>query len=190
MPQVTFRSHEVSVDLAAGASLLDAVRIARVRLEAPCNGGGTCGKCKVRLDDETRRQVRLVETQTLSAEEVADGWALLCSTLIEGDITIDLAGASERGLRILEEGQRLDLPLEPWIGKRFKHEGYATEVYSGAELLGKDPGDTTAGLTASRSISAQPRLWRPSSISARARRSARPPRSIRKSCTPRTCSHA
>ena len=144
MPQVTFRSHEVSVDLAAGASLLDAVRIARVRLEAPCNGGGTCGKCKVKLDDEARRQVRLVETRTLTAEEVADGWALLCSTLIEGDIAIDLPGASERGLRILEEGQRLDLPLEPWIGKRFKHEGYATEVYSGAEFLGKDPGDTTA----------------------------------------------
>ena len=69
---------------------------------------------------------------------------MLCSTLIEGDIVIDLPGASERGLRILEEGQRLDLPLEPWIGKRFKHEGYASEVYSGAELLGIDPGDTTA----------------------------------------------
>ena len=65
MPQVTFRSHEVSVDLAAGASLLDAVRIARVRLEAPCNGGGTCGKCKVKLDDERAARFALSKPKRL-----------------------------------------------------------------------------------------------------------------------------
>ena len=79
MPQVIFRSHEVSVNLAAGASLLDAVRIARLRLEAPCNGGGNCGKCKVKLDEETRRKVRRVETHALTAEEAPT--AGLCSAL-------------------------------------------------------------------------------------------------------------
>ncbi len=63
-------------------------------METPCNGGGTCGKCKVRLDDETRSQrVRRVETKVLTAEEIADGWATLCSTLVDGDIALDLPGA-------------------------------------------------------------------------------------------------
>ena len=69
---------------------------------------------------------------------------MLCSTLVEGDITLDLPGASEHGLQILEHGQRIDLPLQPWIGKRLGPERYATEVYSGAGLLGREPGDTTA----------------------------------------------
>jgi uncharacterized 2Fe-2S/4Fe-4S cluster protein (DUF4445 family) len=144
MPQVTFRSHDISIDVSPGTLLLDAVRIARIRMETPCNGGGTCGKCKVKLDEGALSRVRRVETKVLTAEEIDNGWATLCSTLVDDDIALDLPGASERGLRILEEGQRLDLPLEPWISKRFKREGYATEVYAGAELLGKDPGDTTA----------------------------------------------
>ncbi len=144
MPQVVFRSHDIGVDVDAGALLLDAVRIARIRMETPCNGGGTCGKCKVRLDADTLQRVRRVETKVLTEEEIADGWATLCSTLVDGDIALDLPGASERGLRILEEGQRLDLPLEPWIEKRFQREGYATDVYGGPDLLGRDAGDTTA----------------------------------------------
>ena len=53
MAQVYFRSHDIRIEVEPGTSLLDAARRGRIRLEAPCNGAGTCGKCKVRLDDET-----------------------------------------------------------------------------------------------------------------------------------------
>ncbi len=170
MPQVYFRSHDISVDVSSGALLLDAVRIARIRVETPCNGGGTCGKCKLRLDEETLLRVRRVENKVLTAEEEADGWATLCSTLIDGDIALDLPGASERGLRILEEGQRLDLPLVPWIEKRFQRESYATESMAAPSFLARMQATRRLALTASRSISAPPRWWRRSSISAQARK--------------------
>jgi uncharacterized 2Fe-2S/4Fe-4S cluster protein (DUF4445 family) len=144
MPRVEFRSHEVSIDLPEGASLLDAVRRARIRLEAPCNGGGTCGKCKVRLDDSARHQARVVGNRNLTAEDERNGWVLLCSTLIEGDIILDLPGATERGLKILEQGQAIDLPLAPWIGKRHLADRDVTEVLSGPTVLGEETGDTTS----------------------------------------------
>jgi uncharacterized 2Fe-2S/4Fe-4S cluster protein (DUF4445 family) len=68
---------------------------------------------------------------------------LLCSTLIEGDISLDLPGGGERGLRILEHGLSLDLPLAPWIAKRHRPERDITEVWSGPVLLGEEDGDTT-----------------------------------------------
>lgn len=144
MPVVSFRSHDVSIDVPAGSSLLDAARRARIRLEAPCNGGGTCGKCKVRLDDDAREQARVAGTRNLSTEEVDDGWVLLCSTLVDSDIALDLPGNAERGLRILEHGQRADLPLAPWINKVFQPDRKVTEVWAGPTLLAEEEGDTAS----------------------------------------------
>lgn len=146
MPVVSFRSHDVTIDVPAGSSLLDAARRARVRLEAPCNGGGTCGKCKVRLDDDARDQARVAGTRNLSAEEVAEGWVLLCSTLVDGDIALDLPGNAERGLRILEHGQRADLPLAPWINKVFLADSKLTQVWAGPDLLAEEDGDSASRL--------------------------------------------
>ena len=144
MALVEFRPLGVSVEVPAGSSLLDAARRARVRLEAPCNGGGTCGKCRVRLAPASRAQARLVGRHELSAADLEAGWILLCSTLVEGDLAVDLPGAGERGLRILEEGRSAELPLAPWLTKRFDPVAALTAVHAGEELLGHEDGDTTA----------------------------------------------
>lgn len=143
MPLVRFRSHDVEIDVPAGSSLLDAVRRAHIRLEAPCNGGGTCGKCKLLLDADARRQARVLGSRNLTQDEAAAGWVLLCSTLVEGDLALDLPGQAERGLRILEQGRRADLPVAPWTVKRHIPERRITEVWSGAVLLAEEEGDTS-----------------------------------------------
>lgn len=143
MVQVHFRSHDVHIEVPEGSSLLDAARRAHIRLEAPCNGGGTCGKCKVRLDGAARAGTHVVGNRNLSREDEAQGWVLLCSTLIDADVALDLPGSSELGLRILEHGRRIDLPVAPWIGKRHVPARDATEVLGGGEVLGEDAGDTT-----------------------------------------------
>jgi uncharacterized 2Fe-2S/4Fe-4S cluster protein (DUF4445 family) len=144
MPLVEFRPTGASAEVPEGTSLLDAARRARARLETPCNGLGTCGKCKVKLDDPARHSVRIVDNRNLSREELDNGWVLLCSTLVEGDLAVDLPGAGERGLRILEDGRRLDLTLDPWIRKRHDVKRRLTEVFSGDRLLGSDSGDSTS----------------------------------------------
>ena len=146
MPVVTFMPSGASAEIPVGGSLLDAARLARVRLEAPCNGVGTCGKCKVRLDCGGRAQARVVATRNLSDEEVADGCVLLCSTLAEGDLDVAVPGAGERGLRILEDGLRLDLPVQPAIRKRFDPDRRCTVVSLGERVLAEEAGDTTTRL--------------------------------------------
>jgi uncharacterized 2Fe-2S/4Fe-4S cluster protein (DUF4445 family) len=146
MPKVSFRSAGVDVDVPAGSSLLDAARRARIRLEAPCNGAGTCGKCRVRLDDEARLRTRIVSWNKLSEQEVRDGWALLCCTLVESDVSLDLPGGGERGLRILEDGLRPETPFAPLLRKRYVAERKLTEVFAGDRLLGEEAGDTASRL--------------------------------------------
>jgi uncharacterized 2Fe-2S/4Fe-4S cluster protein (DUF4445 family) len=146
MPVVTFSPSGLRAEIPAGGSLLDAARLARVRLEAPCNGTGTCGKCRVKLDAQSRTRVRIVASRNLSAEDAAQGWALLCCTLAEGDLEVTLPGSGERGLRILEDGVRLDLPLQPAIAKRFDPKLNRTFVLSGDRQLAEEEGNTATRL--------------------------------------------
>ena len=143
MAQVHFRSHDLRIDVENGSSLLDAARRGRIRLDAPCNGAGTCGKCKVRLDEHARGNARIVGGNKLTDADARDGWVLLCTTLVEGDLALDLPVGAERGLQILEHGQQIDLPLEPWIAKRHRAERNITEVRSGLTVLAEETGDTT-----------------------------------------------
>jgi len=143
MAQVHFRSHDIRVEVEKGSSLLDAARRGRVRLDAPCNGAGTCGKCKVRLDDEARDAAHIVDSAKLSEADRRDGFVLLCTTLVEGDIALDVPVGAERGLKILESGQQIELPLAPWISKRHRPELNITELLSGAQAIAEEPGDTT-----------------------------------------------
>ena len=146
MPTVVFRPAGIDVEVALGSSLLDAARRARIRLEAPCNGAGTCGKCKVKLDDAARQRVNIVAADKLTEQEQNDGWALLCATLVVSDVEVDLAASGERGLRIIEDGVRLDLPLEPALTKRYVSERQVTEVWLGEALLGEEAQDTSIRL--------------------------------------------
>lgn len=138
-----FLPQDIRIDVADGTSLLEAARKAGLRLEAPCNGAGTCGKCRVLLDEASRGNLRILENRKLSAQDLAQGWALLCSTLVQGDVTVELSGGPESGLQILEKGKELELPLIPWIRKEFQAENNRTRVWSGTEVLAEEEGDTS-----------------------------------------------
>ena len=51
MYQITFQFENggkpVIVDAAPNTSLLDVAKAANVAIDAPCNGNGSCGKCRV-----------------------------------------------------------------------------------------------------------------------------------------------
>ena len=146
MPRVTFARREIEVEAPVGASLLDVVRQARFRFETPCSGAGACGKCRVRLDEANRDAVRIVDNSGLTEAEIGAGWVLLCSTLVEADVTVELPDGAEQGLRILEEGRRLELPVEPFLAKRLARGGRITEVLAGGGKLAEEAGDTVARL--------------------------------------------
>lgn len=82
---VTFAGNGSAVRVPAGTLISDAARLAGIEIGQPCGGQGRCGRCTVQvLDGPVRRR----STLRLSAEDVADGYALACQTVVEGDLHV------------------------------------------------------------------------------------------------------
>lgn len=82
---VKFAGTDRAVLAPAGTLLTEAARQAGLEIGQPCGGQGRCGRCTVQvLDGPVRRR----STLRLSAEDVADGYALACQTVIEGDVHV------------------------------------------------------------------------------------------------------
>ncbi|MBQ9148335.1 MAG: DUF4445 domain-containing protein [Oscillospiraceae bacterium] len=79
--RITVLPQKQNIEAAPGDNLLAILRSAGLAPEAPCGGGGRCGKCRVLID---------------GAE------ALACQTVIDRDIIVTLPGAGTE--RILSEG--------------------------------------------------------------------------------------
>jgi len=82
---VTFENFPTPVRVPTGTILADAARLAGVEIMQPCGGQGRCGRCAVQV---TSGAVRRRSTLRLSPDDIAQGYALACQTVIEGDLTI------------------------------------------------------------------------------------------------------
>ncbi|SMC31922.1 ASKHA domain-containing protein [Sporomusa malonica] len=144
----------VCLELLDNTTVLAAARAAGVLVESPCNGAGTCGKCKVRIPDHSQAALRSLDGchHTLTPEEVSQGIFLGCMTEIQAqpvssaapyiDIFI-IERQDKANVQILSQGRQLDIALDPLIKKRYLPGASATEVLSGELVLGKEPGDST-----------------------------------------------
>lgn len=84
--------HTVSFDIASGpvgvqtgTLLTEAARSAGVEITQPCGGQGRCGRCMVRIADGA---IRRRSTLRLSTQDVEQGFALACQTVVEGDVAV------------------------------------------------------------------------------------------------------
>ncbi|MFL7813799.1 MAG: ASKHA domain-containing protein [Anaerolineales bacterium] len=82
---VKFDIAEEAVEVPAGSMLTAAAEKAGIEINQPCGGQGRCGQCAVQV---TSGNVRRRSTMRLSAEDVEQGYAIACQTVIEGDITV------------------------------------------------------------------------------------------------------
>lgn len=73
------------------ANLLETLKNAGVDVDAPCNGSGTCGKCRVRL---LNGELQAAMSHHLTAEEYYQGWRLACQSRIVGDAEILVPGSA------------------------------------------------------------------------------------------------
>ncbi|MBI4319552.1 MAG: DUF4445 domain-containing protein [Chloroflexi bacterium] len=80
---VVFKPSGKIVEVEPGTLLLDAARRANVEVQTPCGGFGRCGRCKVLVE---MGNVARRESAHLTAAEVERGFALACTTTIQGDI--------------------------------------------------------------------------------------------------------
>ena len=84
--RVTFRIEEdeedIVVEARAGENLLDVARRGRIPLFAPCDGNGSCGKCRVQLLSGALQASR---SFYVSDVDCGEGWRLACTARVAGD---------------------------------------------------------------------------------------------------------
>ena len=65
MPKIDFLNESRCIEVEEGILLLDAIRSAGLDIETPCNGSGTCGKCKViatgQLSDPNEIEKKMID---------------------------------------------------------------------------------------------------------------------------------
>jgi len=96
----------------ADQSLLECARQLGVELVNICGGAGTCGRCKVQLLEGTLSDVTSSERDTLTAEELADGYRLACKAYPHSDCRLQVPPSSlTTPQRTQVEG--LEVPVAP-----------------------------------------------------------------------------
>lgn len=75
------------------STLLEAAAQAGIAINTPCGGGGTCGKCKIRVMTNAADPCE-AERAVLSAAECEEGYRLSCQTHIQAAMTVDVPESS------------------------------------------------------------------------------------------------
>ncbi len=93
-----------------GSLIVEAIQAAGLNVNIPCGGQGRCGRCAVIVNEG---QVRRRSTLRLSAQDVAEGYALACQTVIESDliVTIPPQEKIERRLKTDKTAAKIALPF-------------------------------------------------------------------------------
>ena len=90
--QVIFDVASQPIRVLSGSLLSEAARLAGVEIGQPCGGQGRCGRCAVQVVEGI---VRRRSALRLSAEDIEQGYALACQTVIESDVHV-LVPSQER----------------------------------------------------------------------------------------------
>jgi len=84
---ITFTGENINaiVKVPTNTLLADAAHLAGIDVGQPCGGQGRCGRCAVQV---TEGNIRRRSTLRLSDADIAQGYALACQTVVEGDAAI------------------------------------------------------------------------------------------------------
>ena len=90
MIKITFLPDKKNITVNEGTTILEALESAGIKIDTPCGGKGTCGKCKI-LVAKGIDTITPVEEKFLSEEEIKKGFRLACQTKIIKDSIIEIS---------------------------------------------------------------------------------------------------
>ena len=97
---------DVTIRVESGATLLEAVASAGVRINARCGGSGSCGRCKVRIEEGRVRELE-GKTPKLTQEERDGGVRLACRCEVVSDLVVEVPESSRVARLVLDEKKAL-----------------------------------------------------------------------------------
>lgn len=158
--QITFTDYGITLKVEKGSTILEAARQAGIAVESPCNGTGTCGKCKLHTTQLVPAEAVLIKKSIYSSRGGMEGYVLACQACIEEDLQVILGKKEETNLNILSEGRSFVPDVRSEISKQYDAAADCTRVlfhgqypYAGTDvpgpeetpegvLLATEPGDT------------------------------------------------
>lgn len=87
--RVTFPGLEYECKVVEGTLISDVLKSERLQFSLPCNGQGTCGKCRVKVGGQLTPPTT-ADMIHLEPEELAAGIRLACQTKVTGELTVKL----------------------------------------------------------------------------------------------------
>ncbi|CBZ03373.1 putative electron transfer protein [Clostridium botulinum H04402 065] len=113
MARITFIKEQLEIEVENGTKLIECIRKAGLYIEAPCNGKGKCGKCKViakgNLSPKTKDEEKFTESEDTR---------LACICEVMGDAKIELiAKDKNKKLKTINEGFSIETKLDSKIKK-------------------------------------------------------------------------
>ncbi|UWG97679.1 ASKHA domain-containing protein [Dehalobacter sp. DCM] len=94
MFKVKFVPENTVVLAKLGETLFDAARKAGIYVDSPCNGLGSCGKCKVKVL-KGKGNVNFRKSHHITTADIDQGYVLACCSKITGDITVEVPRSQE-----------------------------------------------------------------------------------------------
>jgi uncharacterized 2Fe-2S/4Fe-4S cluster protein (DUF4445 family) len=105
---VTFDITKKPVRVPTGTLLSEAARLAGVDIGQPCGGQGRCGRCAVQV---TKGDVRRRSSLRLSPEDVANGFALACQSVVEADISVTVPAQEKIERRLTTDRTAIEVSV-------------------------------------------------------------------------------
>ena len=105
---VTFDVARQSVRVPTGTLLSEAARLAGVEIGQPCGGQGRCGRCAVQI---TAGDVRRRSSLRLSQQDIAQGFALACQSVVESDLWVSVPPQEKIERRLTTDRTALEIPV-------------------------------------------------------------------------------
>ena len=99
-----------------GDNLLKIIRDNKINLDAPCNGNGKCGKCKVKIKEKTG--IGPSSKNHLNDYELSLGVRLACDTEVKNNITVELTN-KVKDMTVLINGTENKFKINPLVKKYY-----------------------------------------------------------------------
>ena len=117
MPAITWGNGLRTKQFSTGDTLLQVLLDAEAAIDNPCNGKGTCGKCRVKVVQGDAPEPTETERRLLSDRELENGLRLACLLKPQSDLEIELVH-KERKHEVLTTGIMPEFEYAPDVEKR------------------------------------------------------------------------
>ncbi|HWQ71599.1 MAG TPA: ASKHA domain-containing protein [Desulfitobacteriaceae bacterium] len=141
MKKIRFAPLNITLEVPAGTTILEAAREAGLSIESPCNGAGVCGKCKLPAGQIAPIGALLIKKSKAAPAE--QDYILACQACLQDDLIVSLAQVERDGsLKILSTGKSFVYDFDPAVKKCYHPESDTTTVFLDGKRVAEEQGST------------------------------------------------